>query len=50
MLDPDFIVLTETQVNPNLLDAIYNILEFFFQAEMHIARLSNNSHELISRR
>ena len=48
MLDPDFIALTETQVNPDLLDAIYNIPEFLFQAEMYIARLSNNSHELIS--
>ena len=38
------------QVNPDLLNAIYNISEFLFQVEMHIAKLSNNSHELISRR
>ena len=37
-------------MNPDLLDTIYNIPEFLFQVEMHIARLSNNSHELISRK
>ena len=48
MLDPDLIALTEMQVNPDLLDASYNILEFLFQVEMYIARLSNNSYELMS--
>ena len=37
-------------MNPNLFDTIYNILEFLFQVEIHIARLSNNSHKLISQR
>ena len=37
-------------MNPNPLDATYNIIEFLFQAEIYIVRLSNNSHELISRR
>ena len=50
VLDSDFIALTDAQVNPDLLEAIYNILEFLFQVEMHIVRLSNNSYELISQR
>ena len=50
VLDPDLIALTETQVNPDLLDAIYSIPNFLFQAETHISQLSNNSHKLISQR
>ena len=50
MLDPDLIAITKTQINPVLLDSSYNIPESLFQSDLYIARLSNNSRELIEKR
>ena len=50
MLDPDLISITKIQVNPILLDSSYNLPESLFQSELYVARLSNNSRELIGKR
>ena len=50
VLDPDLISIIETQLNPDLLNFSYNIPESLFQLDLYIARLSNNSRELIGKR
>ena len=41
-LEVDIILLTEAQINPELLDRKYNIPKTFFADEAHISRMSNN--------
>ena len=37
-------------MNPALLDSIHNTPESLFQSELYVARMSNNSRELIGKR
>ena len=48
-MDPNLIAITETQINPVLLDSSFNIPELLFQSDLYVARLSNNSRELIGK-
>ena len=50
ILDPDLILLMEMQINPDLLDTFYNIPLSLFQSDLHIMKIDNNQHKLISRR
>ena len=44
------IALTETQINPDLLDTSYNIPISLFQSDLHIVKMDNNQNELIGKR
>ena len=50
VLDPDLIALTETQINPDLLDASYNIPTSLFQLDLYIVKIDNNRNKLIGKR
>ena len=49
VLDPNLIAITEIQINSALLNSSYNIPELLFQSDLYVARLSNNSRELIGK-
>ena len=47
-LQVDIVSLVETQINPVLLDATYNIPDRILASELHTYIINNNSIELIS--